>query len=183
MILVAIGGNLVAADGRTAYQLCTQAVDALARLPGLELIARSRWYRSRPVPRSAQPDYVNGVVRLDAAPGLPEPEPAVLLSMLQAIERSHGRERSVPNAARTLDLDVIAMGANGALRRASPDPIVPHPRMQHRAFVLLPLRDVAPSWVHPELGLDVDRLLHALPTASRRDEEITVLAGDGEPKP
>ena len=75
------------------------------------------------------------------------------------------------------------MGADGALRRAGPDPIVPHPRMQHRAFVLLPLREVAPSWVHPELGMDVDRLLRALPEASRRDEELTVLAEDAGPKP
>ena len=175
MILVAIGGNLVAADGRTPYQLCNQAVDALAGLPGLELVTRSRWYRSTPVPRSDQPDYVNGVVRLRASPGLAEPEPAALLSMLQAIERSHGRERGVANAARTLDLDIVAMGEAGGLRRDAPDPVLPHPRAHERAFVILPLHDVAPDWVHPRLGLAVDRLMATLPAEELSGSRIEVI--------
>ncbi len=163
MILIAIGGNLVAPDGRTPYQVCNDAVDALSYLPGLALVSRSHWYRSSPVPRSAQPDYVNGVVRLETAPGRAEPEPAALLAALQAIEASQGRERSVPNAARTLDLDIVAMGDAGGLMRDRPNPILPHPRAHLRAFVLLPLLDVAPDWMHPRLGIGVDRLLAALP--------------------
>lgn len=175
MILIAIGGNLVAPDGRTPYQICNDAVDALSCLPGLAPVSRSRWYRSTPVPRSAQPDYVNGVVRLEAAPGWSEPEPAALLEALQAIEASQGRERSVPDAARTLDLDIVAMGDAGGLVRDRPDPILPHPRAHLRAFVLLPLLDVAPDWMHPRLGVGVDRLLAVLPKCELEPDRIGVI--------
>ena len=173
MILIAIGGNLVAPDGRTPYQICNDAVDALSCLPGLVPVSRSRWYRSAPVPRSAQPDYVNGVVRLEAAPGRLEPEPAALLATLQAIEASQGRERGVPDAARTLDLDIVAMGdAGGGLVRDRPDPVLPHPRAHLRAFVLLPLRDVAPHWMHPRFGIGIDRLLAVLPACELEPDQI-----------
>ena len=173
MVLIALGGNLMAADGRTPYQLCQAAVDALADLSGLDLVKRSRWYRSTPVPRSDQPDYVNGMVRLEASAKRSEPEPAALLAILQLIEAANGRERGAPNTARTLDLDIIAMGPDGALRRTRPDPILPHPRLQDRRFVLLPLRDVAPDWVHPILGANVDQLLADLPPARGADGAVT----------
>ncbi len=86
--------------------------------------------------------------------------PAGLLSALQGIEAAAGRERGVPNAARVLDLDIVDM--NGLVRNA-PDPVLPHPRAHLRAFVLLPLRDVAPGWVHPVLGTPIDTLIAALP--------------------
>ncbi len=168
MILVAVGANLPTAKGSTPYQSCLAAVEALRRLPEVTVTAVSRWYRSAPVPRSDQPDYVNGVVRLEAVPGLDEPDPATLLAALQQIEQEHGRERSVANASRTLDLDIIAMGEGGSLVRAAPDPVLPHPRAYLRLFVLLPLQDVAPAWVHPRCRLTaaelVERLLldHAL---------------------
>lgn len=127
------------------------------------LKSRSRWYRSAPVPVSNQPDYINGVVRLEALPGLAEPEPARLLAQLQHIELAHGRERSVPNAARTLDLDIIAMGVNGGLVRDAPDPVLPHPRARMRAFVLLPLQEVAPEWVEPRSRLGINALIEMLP--------------------
>ena len=87
-------------------------------------------------------------------------DPASLLHALQAIEDAHGRMRSVLNAARTLDLDIVAMDG---IVRASPDPVLPHPRMHERAFVLMPLLDVAPDWVHPVLGLAAATLLARLP--------------------
>ena len=80
--------------------------------------------------------------------------------MLQALEDAVGRVRSAPNAARSLDLDIIDMdGATLSL----PNLVLPHPRAHLRAFVLFPLRDVAPGWVHPALGLGVDALIRALP--------------------
>ena len=159
MILIAIGANLVAADGAAPLETCRQAVAELGRLPGLRLTAVSRWYESAPIPPSGQDVYVNGVARLSAEPG-ERSDPADLLARLQAIEAEHGRVRGAPNAARTLDLDIIAMGG---LIRTTPDPILPHPRAHERAFVLMPLRDVAPGWVHPVLHLTVDALLAGLP--------------------
>ncbi len=77
-----------------------------------------------------------------------------------AVETACGRQRSVANAARTLDLDIIAIGN---LVRDEPDPILPHPRAHLRAFVLAPLADVAPGWVHPVLGRTAIDLLANLP--------------------
>jgi 2-amino-4-hydroxy-6-hydroxymethyldihydropteridine diphosphokinase len=91
--------------------------------------------------------------------------PAALLAHLMAIEAVCGRERGAPNAARTLDLDIIGIG--GMVREA-PDPILPHPRAHLRAFVLAPLVDVAPDWVHPVLRQTAAALLAALPPQAIR---------------
>jgi 2-amino-4-hydroxy-6-hydroxymethyldihydropteridine diphosphokinase len=82
------------------------------------------------------------------------------LGALQALEAEAGRRRSTPNVARPLDLDIIAMGG---LVREAPDPILPHPRAHQRLFVLMPLAEVAPGWVHPVLGQTVEALIAALP--------------------
>jgi 2-amino-4-hydroxy-6-hydroxymethyldihydropteridine diphosphokinase len=87
-------------------------------------------------------------------------DPAVLLAGLMDIETRCGRKRGTPNAARTLDLDIIGIGD---VIRAAPDPVLPHPRAHLRAFVLAPLLDVAPDWVHPVLGCSAEALLAALP--------------------
>ncbi len=86
--------------------------------------------------------------------------PERLLAVLQDLERAAGRVRGVADGPRTLDLDIIAMGG---LVRAGPDPVLPHPRAHQRAFVLLPLRDVCPAWVHPALRDGIDSLIAALP--------------------
>jgi len=140
-ILVAIGANLPGPAGQAPLQTCRWAVDRLTRLPGLDLVACSRWYRSAPVPPSGQPDYVNGVARLRG-----EAEPAALLAALHRIEAEAGRVRGAVNAARTLDLDLLAVDD---LRIDSASLVLPHPRLQDRAFVLAPLQEVAPDWVHP----------------------------------
>ncbi len=158
MILIAIGANLASRDGKTPLSTCHEAAQALKGLSGLTFTALSRWYETAPQPPSAQPNYVNGVARFDGTP-----DPAELLRALQAIEEEHGRERSVPNAARTLDLDIIAIGD---LVRHSPDPVLPHPRMHERDFVLRPLMDVAPEWRHPLIGQTAQALLNALPAQS-----------------
>ncbi len=116
---------------------------------------RSRWYSTAPIPPSGQPRYVNAVLRLITAEA-----PAALLRRLAAIEGTFGRVRTAPDAARTLDLDIIDMEG---LVRTAPDPILPHPRAHLRGFVLYPLRDVAPDWVHPVSGLTIDALISTLP--------------------
>ena len=158
MIVVAIGANLPGPDGATPLQTCAAAGRALAELPGLQLHSTSRWYETEPVPRSDQPNYVNGVARLERIQGAVI-SPEALLASLQAIEARSGRRRAEPNAARTLDLDLIDLDG---LVRDTPDPILPHPRAHLRAFVLLPLLDVAPDWVHPANGRTGFALLNAV---------------------
>jgi 2-amino-4-hydroxy-6-hydroxymethyldihydropteridine diphosphokinase len=155
MILVALGANLPAPDGTPPIETCRAAAAQVRQIPGLTFVAESSWYRSESIPRAEQPDYCNGILRLQG-----EVDPAWLLAQLQEIENRYGRQRSVPNAARTLDLDIIDM--NGIVRVA-PDPVLPHPRAHLRAFVLRPILDVAPAWRHPFLGSCVADLLAELP--------------------
>jgi 2-amino-4-hydroxy-6-hydroxymethyldihydropteridine diphosphokinase len=155
MILVAIGGNLPGPDGTPPLVLCQRAAAALGQLPGLRLVAVSSWYETAPVPASDQPRYINGLARFEG-----EAAPEALLRQLQALEAESGRVRGEPNAARTLDLDLIDL--NGMVR-AAPDPVLPHPRAHLRAFVLRPLAEVAPDWVHPVLGRGATELLAGLP--------------------
>jgi 2-amino-4-hydroxy-6-hydroxymethyldihydropteridine diphosphokinase len=160
MILVAIGANLPMPDGTIALHSCMAAADAVRAIPGLEFVALSPWYRTAPVPRAAQPDYCNGMIRLAG-----DIAPEQLLAALQQIEQSFGRVPGARNAARVLDLDIIDL--NGTVR-AVPDPVLPHPRAHLRAFVLRPLLDVAPGWRHPVLRRSVATLLAELPPQAIR---------------
>lgn len=153
LILVALGANLPGPGGRTPRDTCEWAVGQVAALPGLHLVARSRWFLTDPVPPSGQPPYVNGVVRLSGAI-----DPHALLARLHAIEAGAARIRMERNGPRTLDLDLLAVG-DRVLDDATLT--LPHPRLAERAFVLLPLCDVAPGWVHPVLGRTAQSLLDA----------------------
>ncbi|HYP64256.1 MAG TPA: 2-amino-4-hydroxy-6-hydroxymethyldihydropteridine diphosphokinase [Acidocella sp.] len=155
MILVAIGANLPGPDGVSARESCAEAAEAVRAIEGLEFVALSPWYRTRPIPAASQPDYCNGMIRLEG-----DIAPDALLARLQEIEGRFGRARGEVNAARTLDLDIIDL--NGIIR-AVPDPILPHPRAHLRAFVLRPLLDVAPGWRHPVLRQSIATLLAELP--------------------
>jgi 2-amino-4-hydroxy-6-hydroxymethyldihydropteridine diphosphokinase len=156
MLLIAVGANLPDADGCSPRATCERAVQALQALPDLIFVGVSLWYRSLPFPRDdRQPDYCNGVARFDGAL-----DPAVLLAALHRIEAQFGRVRSVANAARTLDLDLID---HNGLVRADPPPVLPHPRAHLRPFVLQPIIDIAPDWVHPGFGVQAGVLLGALP--------------------
>ncbi len=163
MILIGIGANLPGPDGGTPLATARRAAARLDALPGLRLRALSRWYLTEPIPASAQPPYVNAIAVLAVRSAAAEPEPVLLLRWLQALEAGAGRQRSEPNAARSLDLDIIAMGEAGGMTRIAPDPVLPHPRAHLRAFVLVPLLDVAPHWLHPVLRRTAGDLLRALP--------------------
>ncbi len=110
----------------------------------LKITAQSDLWRSKAWPDPSQPAYLNAVFAIETQLSATE-----LMRTLLEIEQSFGRERSVPNAPRTLDLDLIAYGVEVINQ---PDLIVPHPRAADRRFVMGPLSQVAPAWVHPVLG-------------------------------
>lgn len=138
---------------------CDAALIAMTEA-GLAVGRRSRWYRSAPVPRSSQPWFVNGVAEVRTQ--LPPPE---ALAVLHRIESEFGRDRSAgvsrTDAARSLDLDLLAFGT--LVTSSADGPVLPHPRLHARAFVLLPLAEVAPHWRHPISGQNVTELIAALP--------------------
>ena len=130
---VGLGANL-----GDAAQAVIGAIDGIARLPLTAVTARSSLYRSAPVD-AAGPDYVNAVIELRT--GLNALE---LLLQLQQMERGAGRTRPYRHAPRTLDLDLLLFGSASM---ASARLTLPHPRMADRAFVLLPLAEIAPHLV------------------------------------
>ncbi len=139
---VGLGSNLGAREGRLR-----DAVGAMTTLPGTRLVAESSIFVSAPLGAAeAQPDYFNAVVELDTLLS-----PHALLEALQKIEQAAGRTRlaGLQNAARTLDLDILLYDDLIIDERGLH---VPHPRLQERAFVLLPLSEIAPDCVVPGLG-------------------------------
>ena len=131
------------------------AIASLAALDGVKLVAQSAFYRSAPIDSSG-PDYVNAVVQLQTNLIAPE-----LLAQLQTIEQGAGRERPYRNAPRTLDLDILLFGDASIQSKSL---TVPHPRMWQRAFVLLPLAEIAPALVSAALLDSVkDQILERVP--------------------
>ncbi len=163
-IIIAVGANLPARGGASPLEICARAARAVASIRGIEGAIQSRWFSSAPIPSSEQPRFINGVVRVHG-----KVSPVALLETLHAIEASEGRVRLAPNAARTLDLDLIDM--DGVVSGAA-SPILPHPRAHLRAFVLLPLRDVAPDWCHPTLRIGIDALIAGLPAQDIRPVSV-----------
>jgi 2-amino-4-hydroxy-6-hydroxymethyldihydropteridine diphosphokinase len=154
MILIALGANLPSPAGPPEETLRS----ALQRLAGqgITIVKRSGFYRSEAWPDPSDPAFVNAVAAVET--GL---DPAALLAMLHQTEGEFGRRRSTANAPRTLDLDLLDYDA----RIQDGPPQLPHPRMDQRAFVLLPLGDVAPDWHHPISGLGLAELIAKLPPA------------------
>jgi 2-amino-4-hydroxy-6-hydroxymethyldihydropteridine diphosphokinase len=149
MIVVALGANLPSPTHGGPRETLEAALVALDRA-GLRVVARSAWYESAPVPASDQPWFVNGVAVVTSPLSA-----ADVLATLHRIEAAFGRVRSEANAPRVLDLDLLAYDD-----RVSTDwPLLPHPRLHERAFVLRPLADVAPDWRHPVLGVGIDEML------------------------
>jgi len=150
---IGMGGNQASAAGDPAATLAA-AAEALAQLG--RIAARSSLYSTEPVGYADQPRFVNAVVALDT-----ELAPRALLAELQRIEQKFGRRRvaGLRNGPRTLDLDLLLYDA---AILDEPDLEVPHPRLHERAFVLVPLAEIAPALVEPRSGRMVATLLAGL---------------------
>jgi 2-amino-4-hydroxy-6-hydroxymethyldihydropteridine diphosphokinase len=153
-IYIALGANLDHPSLGPPRASCEAALESLQK-HGPQVLGRSRWYRSAPVPHSGQPWFVNGVAEI--ATGL---DPGRLLALLHRIENDFGRVRLARDEARVLDLDLIAYG--GRVSAPGAWPVLPHPRLAERAFVVLPLAELAPAWRHPASGLSAAELAESL---------------------
>lgn len=156
-VYLALGSNV----GDRAAQL-DAACQAIAALPGTELVSVSSYHETAPVGGpTGQSPFLNAACRITT-----ELEPAALLGELQRIERERGRPdpaARVPSGPRTLDIDILLYDER---RIDQPGLKVPHPRMHDRRFVLAPLAEIGPEAFHPVLGLSVSRMLAQLDEAS-----------------
>ena len=170
--LIALGANLPAGD--SSPEVTLRAALQKIEGAGMTVLAVSPFYRTPCFPPGAGPDYVNAAAHLRA-----DSSPDAMLAGLHEIEAMFGRERNERWGMRTLDLDLIACGdvvlpdrdtfnawldlEADAQRQATPDKLIlPHPRLQDRAFVLVPLRDIAADWRHPVLNRTVDEMYQTL---------------------
>jgi 2-amino-4-hydroxy-6-hydroxymethyldihydropteridine diphosphokinase len=141
-VIVALGCN-----DKGVWSDCREALEAaLARFrpEGIDVVARSSWWTSQAWPDPTDPPFLNGVVIVRTAH-----DPQGLMAALGRIEAVFGRVRTAPNAPRTLDLDLIAYGR---VQGDDAGLILPHPRAADRLFVMGPLAEIAPDWVHPVSG-------------------------------
>jgi 2-amino-4-hydroxy-6-hydroxymethyldihydropteridine diphosphokinase len=140
-VVLALGGNL-AGDYPSLEALLEAALSSFPRA-GLRIVRRSGWWRSAAWPDPSQPAYLNAVVIVETTLS-----PREVLAAIHALEAQFGRKRGLANAPRTLDIDLIAYG-----RRAidASGMSLPHPRAAERRFVMGPLAEVAPDWMHPTL--------------------------------
>lgn len=155
-IFIGAGANLPHPSYTSPRETLQAALLELDRRE-VRILRYSRWYRTAPVPVSDQPWYVNVVAEVAAILSADD-----LLAALHGVEDLFGRVRSVPNAPRLIDLDLLDF--RGEI--AAPHPgkaTLPHPRMAERAFVLRPLADLAPAWRHPVSGRSIEDLLMTLP--------------------
>jgi 2-amino-4-hydroxy-6-hydroxymethyldihydropteridine diphosphokinase len=161
VILIALGSNLPSHAGSSRETL-RAALDELAQ-NGVVPLQVSAFYATPAWPDPNDPSYVNAVAQVDTTLA-----PDALMARLHAVERKFGRERGARNAPRTLDLDLLDYDG----RIEGGPPVLPHPRIEQRAFVLVPLADVAPSWIHPVSGRNVRALIEALPEHERRIDRV-----------
>lgn len=167
--IIAFGSNLSSDLGASA-ELIDGALDILSR-NGLFRAVVSGFYQTPAFPAESGPDFINGVVRGETSLSAGE-----MLAVLHRVEAEFGRTRNKRWEARVLDLDLIDFGGQIApdsdvheqwralpladqMKQAPETMILPHPRVQDRPFVLVPLRDVAPNWVHPVTGVSVTEML------------------------
>ncbi len=150
---IALGSN----QGNS-FDILSKSLSSLNQIPGIILNATSSWYTTKPVGTvEPQPDYINGCALLSA-----EQTPEELLNILQATEIQFGRTGKGTLQPRTLDLDLLLYG-NLVLN--TPNLTIPHPRMTERAFVLVPLAEIASDWIEPKSNTKIVKLLRNVDTS------------------
>ncbi|PTX57306.1 2-amino-4-hydroxy-6-hydroxymethyldihydropteridine diphosphokinase [Litoreibacter ponti] len=174
---VALGGNVPSSAGRP--EKTVQAAKRAIPCESVNLLAESRLFRTPAFPSGSGPDFVNAVIAVETVLSA-----EALLAHLHDVEASFERTRDARWGARTVDLDLIAYGAailpdrmrfqvwhdlplDRQMTQAPETLILPHPRLQDRAFVLIPMADIDPDWRHPVLGQTVQEMLAALPEAEK----------------
>ena len=148
---IALGSNL-----GNSLDTLNSSLTVLNSNPGINFIAVSSWYQTKPI-GPPQPNYLNGCAILDV-----KQTPEELLVLLQAIELQFGRIRQEKWGARTLDLDILLYDD---LIINTPNLTIPHPRMNERAFVLVPLAEIAPQWQEPKSGKAIAQLVQQVDTS------------------
>ncbi len=148
---IALGSNL--GDSLTTLESSLTVINSI---PGINLVAVSSWYRTQPI-GPPQPDYLNGCAILNV-----QQTPEELLALLQAVELQFGRVRNEKWGARTLDLDLILYED---LIINTPNLTIPHPRIHERAFVLVPLAQIAADWQEPRTGKAIAQLAGEIDTS------------------
>ena len=153
MILIGLGANLPSYYGSPEETL--KVTQQILERAGIHIARASQIWTSAPVPLSDQPWYRNAVIQVET-----EMSAEKLFQSLQNVEQALGRERWERNAARVIDLDLLAYN-NQMIAQSHLH--VPHPRLHERAFVLYPLWEIAPLWKHPALGKTVSEMIANLP--------------------
>lgn len=166
MILIALGANLPSRFGEPEQTL-KRAVSAI-QARGIRVVKQSSIWKTAPVPVSDQPWYRNAVIRVET-----NLSALALLEVLHEIEADFGRIRSEKNAPRLLDLDLIAYNTDIIKEEGV---FVPHSRMHNRAFVLKPLQEIAPQWIHPVLKRSVADLIKGLPVDDEIEKSFPLVA-------
>ncbi len=152
-VFIGLGANLPSEIYGAPIKTLEASLKVLIKC-GVQIVGQSRWYSTLSFPDPNQPRYLNGVVSVKT-----NLTPIELLNLLNTIEKQFGRVRTVKNAPRIIDLDLLAFG--NTIRTDDP-PLLPHPRLAERIFVLRPLIDIEPSWKHPLLGLSAKELIKNL---------------------
>ena len=153
MIYIGIGSNLNGKNNETPLQNCKKALVELKK--EVNICKISSWYKSEPIPVSNQPWFINGVIEISTNKSSLD-----LLEFILSIEEVSGRERKKKNEARILDLDIIDYKKK--ILYIKNKLIIPHPRMHERSFVLQPLSELNPKWMHPIKKKGIKELIRNL---------------------
>ena len=165
-VLIGVGANLPLNAQEGPLSTCQKALQKIQD-SGISVLNKSSWYLSEPVPVSAEPWYINGVILVST-----DLKPNELLETLLSIENLFGRSVRERVGPRTLDLDLLSYGDTVCFQEGSPKLSLPHPQLTKRNFVIVPLAEILPFWRHPISGVAA----HELAGNLHRNQKIVKLS-------